>query len=184
MRDWLMLLAHFLSLSLLAIGGVRSTLPEMHRYLVMDKHWLTDMQFSSSITLGQLAPGPNIMFVALFGWSVGINHAGYGAAFAAAMICMLGMVLPSTFFTHFVARWIYRNSERLAIRAIAAGLTPVVIAMILNAGWLLMADSGDWKKDWFSWVLSILAVVVVCCSEIHFLWLIAFGAFIGAAGLV
>ena len=34
--DWLALLVHFLSLSLLAIGGAITTAPEMHSYLVND----------------------------------------------------------------------------------------------------------------------------------------------------
>jgi chromate transporter len=32
--DWLDLFTHFLSLSLLAVGGAISTAPDMHRYLV------------------------------------------------------------------------------------------------------------------------------------------------------
>jgi chromate transporter len=32
--DWLALWAHFLSLSLLAVGGAITTAPDMHRYLV------------------------------------------------------------------------------------------------------------------------------------------------------
>ena len=32
--DWLQMLGHFLSLSLLAVGGAIATAPDMHRYLV------------------------------------------------------------------------------------------------------------------------------------------------------
>ena len=39
--DWLALLVHFLSLSLLAIGGAITTAPEMHSYLVNEKSWRT-----------------------------------------------------------------------------------------------------------------------------------------------
>jgi chromate transporter len=39
--DWLALLTHFLSLSLLAIGGAITTAPAMHSYLVNDKAWLS-----------------------------------------------------------------------------------------------------------------------------------------------
>ena len=37
LSDWLALLTHFLSLSLLAIGGAITTVPDMHRTLV-DQH--------------------------------------------------------------------------------------------------------------------------------------------------
>jgi chromate transporter len=67
---------HFAVLSLMGIGGAITTAPEMHRFLVTEKHWLTDPSFSSSIALAQSAPGPNVLFVALMGWQVGINAGG------------------------------------------------------------------------------------------------------------
>ena len=53
--DWLDLFLHFMSLSLLSIGGAITTAPEMHRYLVNARHWLSDAQFTSSIALAQAA---------------------------------------------------------------------------------------------------------------------------------
>ena len=55
--DWLALLTHFLSLSLLAVGGAITTAPDMHRFVVNQHGWLTDAQFSASIALAQAAPG-------------------------------------------------------------------------------------------------------------------------------
>ena len=40
--DWLALFGHFLSLSLLAVGGAMATAPDMHRYLVGTRGWLSD----------------------------------------------------------------------------------------------------------------------------------------------
>ena len=53
--DWLHLFTHFLTLSLLAVGGAITTAPDMHRFLVDQRHWLTDPQFSSSIAIAQAA---------------------------------------------------------------------------------------------------------------------------------
>ena len=39
--DWLDLFSHYLTLSVLAVGGAITTLPEMHRYLVDQQHWLS-----------------------------------------------------------------------------------------------------------------------------------------------
>ena len=74
--EWLALLTHFLSLSLLAVGGVITTVPDMHRRLVDEHQWLTDGQFNASIAIAQAAPGPNVLFVALMGWHVGLNSGG------------------------------------------------------------------------------------------------------------
>ena len=54
--DWLTLFAHFLSLSLLSVGGAITTAPDMHRFLVDRQHWLSDPQFSASIAIAQAAP--------------------------------------------------------------------------------------------------------------------------------
>ncbi|MEP6792396.1 MAG: chromate transporter, partial [Ramlibacter sp.] len=40
--DWLTLFGHFLSLSLLSVGGAITTAPDMHRFLVDRQHWLSD----------------------------------------------------------------------------------------------------------------------------------------------
>ena len=63
--DWFDLFKHFLAYSLMSVGGPFGLLPEMHRYLVIEHQWLTDAQFSASVVLGQAAPGPNILFIAL-----------------------------------------------------------------------------------------------------------------------
>src|SRR5690606_36366193 len=71
--DWLLLLAYFLSVSLLSVGGALAAAPDMHRFLV-DRHgWITDPQFTASIAIAQAAPGPNVLFVALLGWNIGLN---------------------------------------------------------------------------------------------------------------
>ena len=43
--DWFDLFAHYLSLSLLSIGGAISTAPDMHRFLV-DGQWQDDQECS------------------------------------------------------------------------------------------------------------------------------------------
>ena len=82
--DWLSLFNHFASLSLLAVGGAITVAPDMHRFLVEETHWLSDAQFTSSIALAQASPGPNVLFVALMGWNLGLNAGGGLAAGASA----------------------------------------------------------------------------------------------------
>lgn len=105
--DWLALFGHFLSLSLMAVGGAITTAPDMHRYLVTQQHWLTDEQFTSSIAIAQAAPGPNVLFVGLMGWNVGLNAAGgaaygvhaYALGFLGLLVAMGGILLPSSVLT-------------------------------------------------------------------------------------
>ena len=43
-------------LSLVAVGGVNTIVPELHRQVVDIAHWLTDQQFADLFALAQAAP--------------------------------------------------------------------------------------------------------------------------------
>ncbi len=190
--DWLDLFIYFLSLSLLSIGGAITTAPDMHRYLVDERHWLSDGQFTSSIALAQAAPGPNVLFIALMGWNVGINAAGgMGAGWAAAglgslgiVLAMLGIMLPSTTLTFAAARWGHKNRELRAVRAFKQGMAPIVIALLAATGWILAASHGSSLGHWSLWLLTLVVTVLVWKTRIHMLWLLGGGALLGALGLV
>ena len=130
---WLQLAGHFASLSLLGVGGAITTTPEMQRFLVLQQHWLSQEQFSSSIALAQAAPGPNILFIALMGWNVGLNAAGGMGAGATAWwlallgmtLAMLGSLLPSCTLNYLATRWAQRNQHLLAWNDQVPGLAGV-----------------------------------------------------------
>jgi len=182
--DWLQFFAHYLSLSLLSVGGAISTAPEMHRYLVDRQHWLSDAQFTASIAIAQAAPGPNVLFVALLGWNVGINAGGTVSGLCAAALAMFGMLLPSTTLSYFASRWGHRNRQLRAVRAFKLGLAPIVIALMLATGWLMASAHGNPREDWRLWLLTALSTLIVWRLRIHLLWLLAAGAALGAFGLL
>jgi chromate transporter len=190
--DWFSLLTHFLSLSLLAVGGAVSTLPEMHRTLVDEQHWLLDSQFSSSVALAQAAPGPNVLFVALLGWNVGLNAsgavAGSGLAWsyglAGMLLAMLGVLMPSTTLTLLASRWAHRNRELRGVRAFKQGMAPVVVALLLSTGWIMSVNLGKTSASWPLWGVSLVSALVVWRSKLHLLWLLCAGALLGWFGLL
>ncbi|MEY3945224.1 MAG: hypothetical protein RIS04_1642 [Pseudomonadota bacterium] len=189
--DWLQLFEHFASLSLLAVGGAITTAPDMHRYLVTQLGWLSDSQFTSSIALAQAAPGPNILFVALMGWNVGLN-ASQGAAWwmqgalalTGVCVAMLGIMLPSSILTYTATRWAHQHRDMLAIRAFKSGMAPIVIALLMATGWLLTVSHDQPARDWPLYLLTLLTTLVVWRSRIHMLWLIGLGALLGGLGWV
>lgn len=188
--DWWALLFHFLSLSLLAIGGAITTAPEMHNYLVNDKGWLTDSQFTSSIALAQAAPGPNVLFIALLGWNVGMNAGGgmgagpqaWWMALAGVGIAMVGILVPSTTLTFAAARWGHKNRELRTVRAFKQGMAPIVIALLIATGWILAASQGSPLAHWHLWLLTVVTTVLVWRTQLHMLWLLGAGAVLGALG--
>ena len=182
--DWLNLLAHYLALSLLSVGGAITTLPEMHRFLVDQQRWLSDAQFNASIAIAQASPGPNVLFVALMGWNVGINAGGMGSALIGALLTMTGILLPSTTLSYLTARWSHRNRDRRSVRAFKRGMSPIVIALLVATGWLLASAHQDPANDWRLWLLTTATTLIIWRSKIHLLWLLAAGALLGGFGLV
>jgi chromate transporter len=182
--DWLNLFAHYLLLSVMSLGGAISTTSEMHRFLVEQHHWLSQEQFSQSITLAQAAPGPNVLFVALMGWYVGMNAGSTSAALLGVLLTMVGIMTPSTIITYLAARWGHRNRDLRAVRAFKQGLAPVVIGLLLSTAWILGGASGGGLADWRLWTLSAACGLLIWRTRLHLLWLLAAGAVLGAFGLV
>ena len=186
------LLGCFVTLSLLSVGGAITTVPEMHRFLVAQNAWLTDSQFSASIALAQAAPGPNVLFVAVLGWNVGMASGGgpangplpWALASAAMAVSMVGIIIPSTTLTFFAARWGQRNRERAEVRAFKLSMAPVVIALLVATGWLLTASHGNPQQAPLLWLLTVASALLVWKTRIHLLWLIGAGALAGALGFV
>lgn len=187
--DWLQLFLYQLSLSLLAVGGALGTMPEMHRFLVERQGWLSELQFGASIAIAQAAPGPNVLFIALLGWNVGLNAGGAGArgwllGALGMALCMLGALLPSCLLTWCATRWGQRNRQRRALRAFRQGLVPVVTGLLLASAWVLAGAQGHGASDRAPWLLSAAAALLVWRTRLHLLWLLGAGALLGAFGLV
>ena len=64
------LLAVFGLLSVLAVGGGAAVLPEMKHLTEIEHHWVTESQFIHIYSLGQVAPGPNMLMVGVIGQRV------------------------------------------------------------------------------------------------------------------
>lgn len=194
-QDWVSLFLHFVSLSLLAVGGAITTAPDIHRYLVDEQHWLTHYQFTSSVAIAQGAPGPNVMFVALMGWNVGMNAAAsmspeptvlYAVMLAllGVLVTMVGIIVPSATLTFFSTQWAHKNRDRKGIRAFKAGLAPLVMSLLVATGWLLTGNHDNYSEDWPMWVLAAVTTVIVWRTQTHLLLLLSIGAVLGILKII
>jgi chromate transporter len=184
MAEWLGLFMHYLSLSLLAVGGAIATVPDMHRFLVEEHAWLTDVQFNASVAIAQAAPGPNVLFVALMGWNVGINAGGVATGLLGMLLAMTGILIPSSILTYSAATWGHRNRELRAVRAFKQGLAPIVVALLVATGWILASASGSSLDHWPLWLLTAVTALICWRTRLHILWLLGAGALLGWFGWV
>ncbi|MBL8288777.1 MAG: chromate transporter [Rubrivivax sp.] len=171
--DWLALFGHFLMLSLLAVGGAITTAPDMQRYLVGERRWMGEGEFSASVALAQAAPGPNVLFVAVLGYNVG--------GLAGALAAMVGTLLPSTVLALRASHWNTRHARSLVVRSLHAGLAPITIGLLLATGWILFEPTAG---DWPSAVLALATIALMLRTRVTTLLPIACGAVAGALGWV
>lgn len=167
------LLAHFSMLSLLAVGGGGSVIPDMHRYLVEANHWMTDEQFAALYAISQASPGPNILFVALFGWQV----AGPAGAFAS----MVGICGPSSVIALGFEYFAGRSPHAAWPGLIRRGLSALTIGLLMSTGWVL-ASSVD--HSWTAALVTLVTIGLMLKTRVHPLLLVAIGAGAGLLGLV
>ena len=171
--DWWPLFGHFLAMSMLAIGGALATAPEIHRYLVDERGWIDDTQFSAAVALAQAAPGPNLLFVPVLGHAI--------AGLPGALVALLGILIPSTTLALAASRWGERRRHTRGVRAFVAGMAPVTIGLLLAAGSVLAQPLASRAAVW---AVVAGAVLLALATKINPVWLIAAGAAAGAAGWV
>jgi chromate transporter len=171
------LFLRFLTLSLLSIGGAMSTAPEMHRFLVRDRGWLDDGEFTTAIALAQAAPGPNLLFVPVLGYQV--------AGLTGAAAALIGILLPSTLLTLTVTRWGRTRRDTPAVRAFTGGLAPVTVGLLFSTGWVLaLPFVREPAHRLGAVVLIAVTVVAMLRTRVSPIWLIALGALAGGLGWV
>ncbi len=182
---WFSLFTHFILLSLLAVGGAITTAPDMQRYVVEQQGWLTDIQFASCIAIAQAAPGPNVLFIPLIGWQIGLQMGGtYLAATAGMLATFIGIMVPSSTLTFAATRWLQSNQNHVVARASKASLAPISIALLLAISWVLTASHDNFSKDWPLWVFSGVALLLAWKTKIHLLLILGAGAVLGAFGVI
>jgi len=177
---------------MLGVGGAVTTLPEMHRYLVDQQHWLDDATFASSVALAQAAPGPNVLFVALMGWNVGLNASGglqagpwaWWVGVLTGLLALFSILLPSSAFTFWITQWAHHNRGLRSVRAFKAGMSPMVIGLMVATGWLLQTAHDDFAHHWPLWAVTVVTAGIVWTTRTHLLWLLAAGALLGILGWV
>jgi chromate transporter len=169
----LTLASFFAVLSLFAIGGGNSAVPEMHRFSVDVQHWLSDRQFADTFALAQLSPGPNLIIVTLIGYHV--------AGILGAMVTTLAMCGPTGLFAYFAGRASDRFKGAAWHNALSRGLVPVTLGLTASSA-TVIATSSDF--NWIALAITLGTAVTAYFVRVHPLWAFAIAALLGLAGLV
>jgi chromate transporter len=166
------LIGVFAYLSLLTMGGGMAAFPELRILTVDVHHWLTFPQLIHLYSVGQMAPGPNMMMVASIGeWVAGVPG---------ALAVLLAFFLPTALLTFGVGRlwirletWPWRTSIQL-------GLAPVSIGLIL-AGSISLAEGA--VTGWLAVVIAVAVFAVLLLSRANPALLVLCGALVSLFAL-
>ena len=167
------LFIEFALLSFVAFGGATALLPEMHRVVVENHHWLDDATFTHLYAIAQAAPGPNVLVVTLIGWEI--------AGLAGALLATLAMCLPMSVVIYLlIDRWESFAGARWQ-KAISLGVAPLAVGLIFS-GATLIAQAASF--GWAAWGLVGATVVANLRLKVHPLWFIGVGGLVGLLGWV
>lgn len=146
------LAAAFGLLSILAVGGGAAVLPEMKATVVGEHHWLSADQFVDVYSLGQLAPGPNMLMVQIIGERV--------AGPAGALVALLAFFAPASILTYATGRLWDRLADWPWRDSIQRGLAPISIGLML-AGTITIARIAVTDPRTIAMAAAVTAVLLL-----------------------
>jgi chromate transporter len=160
-------------MSLFAVGGANSAIPEMHRVAVDVHHWMTDKQFADVFAISQLSPGPNVLIVTLIGYAV--------AGVPGGLIATLAMCVPTAVLAYGVSHLLTRSSHARWPAMIQAALVPLSIGL-MGASGLILALTSD--RTWAAALVTAGAAVLASATKLNPLWILLAGGCLGFAGVI
>ena len=132
MNHLLLLALNFSLLSLLAVGGGTAVLPEMQTLLAQQFH-IDHLQFVHIYSIGQIAPGPNMLMVLVIGFQV--------AGLLGAGVVLLSFFLPSSILCFYAGRIWDRFGESPWRRSIQNALEPISIGLMASGVYAVAKSS-------------------------------------------
>lgn len=185
---YLQLFWTFFKIGLFTFGGGYAMIPLISQEVV-GLNWLTEAQLINYIGISEATPGPFAINIATF---VGATQGG----FFGAVCSTLGVVLPSFIIILLVASIFRHFEENKFVKGALRGINPVVYALIIGTGVVLLVKNF-WTNAFdfsatpdFDYISLIIAAVVVAGSlvfkkvkgkNLSAIWIIVFGAVAGMA---
>lgn len=168
MSQLLALVRVFSYLSLLTVGGGLAAFPEMKKLVVDVHHWLSFTQLIHLYSMGQVAPGPNMMMIVAIGeWVYGIPG---------VVVVLIAFFAPTAVLALLIGRlwkklatWRWRSS-------LERGLSPVAIGLLL-AGCLSFARGA--VTGWGTAAIAFAVLCILLLWKINPAWLVLAAAVVG-----
>ena len=157
-----------LKATLTSFSGLTS-LPMIHRDLVIERHVLTERQLNAAVVAGRTVPGPNGSYVV----SVGYFVAGVPGALAG----WLAMVTPA-FLMIPLLRFVGLRAGHPAVRSAIQAVTLAAAGLIVSATVPLARDA---LSSPLSIIIAVASMMAIAFTRWDTLWIILGSALLGFA---
>lgn len=161
-----------LKLGFTAFGGPAAHIAMLHEEVVQRRKWISDQHFSDLLGATMLIPGPNSTEMVIH---VGFLRRGWLGLIVAGVF----FISPAMFMVLALA-WLYmRYGSMPQAEWLLYGVKPVVIALIVQALWMLGKTAI--KNAWSAGLTAlVIALYLLGVNEILLLFSVAFGVLLVA----
>ena len=172
----------FAYLSILTVGGGMAAFPEMEHLSVTVHQWMTSQQLVHMYSVGQLAPGPNMMMIVSIGdWAVWKASGSMVLGILGGLVVVLAFFGPTGLLALIVGRG-WKKLEKWPWRlSIQQGLAPVSVGLLL-AGTLSMAKTA--VTGWTTGGIALAVLLTMMWRKVNPALLVLGGAVAGFIALM
>ncbi len=163
---YLTLFFEFFKIGLFSFGGGLSMIP-LIRDAVLNYGWLTESEFYNFVGVCESTPGPIAVNMATY---VGSQQAGLLGSISAT----LGVIMPSFIIILLIASILKSFTKNKYFQGFMYGVRPVVVALILTSGTLLLIKAigfvkiGEFNFDLTSLIVFCLIAAIYYVSKYAF----------------
>jgi len=155
----------FLKASLFSTGGL-GNLPSLHADLLAHQ-WANERQFAESLIIGQVAPGPNGLWVISLGYFTG--------GLSGAMLALIAINLPPLLVL-MVDKLYRRIKDHPAVEGFVRGLSLAVVGV---SGMILIGLMRNFGVDIRSVLIATVAIGLGMTRRVPVIGIIALAALVG-----
>ncbi|GCE04499.1 chromate transporter [Dictyobacter aurantiacus] len=158
----------FFKATVFSSGGF-SNLPSLQQDLTAN-HWAVEADFGKSVSIGQISPGPNGL------WVICLGYLTYG--FMGALLALIAITIPP-FFVLVVASVYGRIEHQRWVPGLMRGISLAVVGTFLTVFWTISSGSG---ADWRSWAICAIAFALAYSRRVNIFLILVLAA--GAGYLI
>ena len=167
----------FASMSLMLFGGGYVFIPVIGSIVVLENGWLTSQEFTDSIALGQVTPGPILISATFIGYKV--------AGLSGALFSTIGIFGVPALLMIIVSQWFDFIRQSSATLAVMHGIHCAVIGMICVAAFVIFKSSFiswpiiDISLSWPVIAIFISSLIALLKYNLDVIWIIPPSGLIG-----